>query len=199
MKIICFLLILIPWLNFGQESWKLAKNDNDVQIWTRDFKNSKLKEYKAITYIQTSVKDVVTELLDAPQYNKNYKEGVSHLIKVDDENYFFYVYNELPWPIKDRDVVSRLKVQKISDNKVKLNIKAAPNEIPELGSTIRIKEMSGFWLLERVRDEVRVTQQLHIDPEGNLPPFITNSLLISGPFKTFKGLKNKLEKQDSES
>ncbi len=199
MKIIYFLFLVISCLGFGQKSWKLVKNENGVQIWTRDFENTKLKEYKAVTYIQTSVQDVVNELLDAPRYDKNYKEGISHLIKADDENYFFYVHNEFPWPIKDRDVVSRLKVQKISENKVKLDIKAAPNEIPESGNMLRIREMSGYWLLERVGDEVRVIQQLHIDPEGSLPSFITNSLLVSGPFKTFKVLKNKLEKQDSES
>lgn len=197
MKTFYFLCVLIPLISFGQNPWKLAKSHNDVQIWTREYKNSKLKEYKATTYIQTSIKHILHELLDAPQYDENHKEGVSHLIKVDNNDYFFYVRNKLPWPIKDRDVVSKLSLEQISPNKVKLYINAAPDELPSVNSTLRIKELMGYWLLENTDNAVKVTQQLYINPEGALPAFVINSLLVSGPYETFLMLKKKLQNIDS--
>lgn len=197
MKTFYFLWVLIPLISFGQQSWKLAKDNNDVQIWTRAYKNSNLKEYKAITYIETSVEHIVNELLDAPQYDENHKEGVSHLLKVDKNDYFFYVRNKLPWPVKDRDVVSKLSLEQLSPNKVKLYINAAPDELPSVDSTLRIKELVGYWLIENTDSAVKVTQQLYINPEGNLPKFIINSLLVSGPYETFLALKKKLQNIDS--
>ncbi len=198
MKKIYYLCILIPMLTFGQSQWKLAKDKEGIQIWVRDFKDSPYKEYKAITSVKTSLKGVVDELLEAPEYMENCKEGVSHLVKINnDKEYVFYARNEFPWPVKDRDVVSKLRIQKISKDKIKLYIDAAPEEVPVLKSTLRIRELSGHWLLEEHEGKVKITQQLYVNPEGSLPPFITNSLLVTGPFKTFSTLKGTLEDIDS--
>ncbi len=184
----------------SQNSWKTEKSSKGIEIQVRNIPQSPYKEYKASTSIRTSIGLVLKELLEAPPYIENCEEGVSHLVKVTNTNeYIFYVKNELPWPIQDRDVVSKLKIQKTSENKIVLTIHAAPMQLPEIKNTLRIKEMSGYWILETMGEQVKVTQQLHIDPRGKLPPFVVNSLLVSGPFKTFKALKNKLEVLDSES
>lgn len=81
MRTIYFLLLLLPGITIAQKDWKLAKNNNDIQIWVRDYQDSHLKEYKASTYIDTSLQNVVDELLLAPQYIENCAEGVSHLVK----------------------------------------------------------------------------------------------------------------------
>ncbi len=198
MKILFYICLFIPVVSFGQPEWKLTKDKQGIKIWTRAIKDTPYKEYKAITHAKTNLKSVTHELLNAPLYMKNCKEGVSHLVKVNpDGHYFFYVKNKFPWPVKDRDVVSRLRVQKISDDTIKLHINAAPEEIPLERNTLRIRELSGYWLLEEQGSEVKITQQLYINPEGSLPPFITNSLLITGPFKTFTALKEELENKDS--
>ena len=197
-KIYYLLLFLLPFLTYAQDSWKLAKKDKNIQIWTRNFENSKYKEFKAVTKIKVSIDAVVKELLDAPMYTTNCEEGVSHLVKVNQNNeHIFYARNEFPWPIKDRDVVSKIRVERIAPNKVRLSINAAPNEIPTLKSTLRIQDLIGYWLLEEDQNGVKVTQQLYINPEGTLPPFITNSLLVTGPFRTFMELRDKLQNMDS--
>jgi hypothetical protein len=55
----------------------------------------------------------------------------------------------------------------------------------------------GFWLLEKIGNTTKVTQQLFINPEGSLPTFVVNSLLIKGPFKTFSELRTTLKTSDS--
>ncbi|TPN87756.1 START domain-containing protein [Aquimarina algicola] len=198
MRIISFLCVLIPLISFSQSQWKLAKDDKGIKIWVRNFENSPYKEYKATTYVDTSMQGVIKELLEAPSYTKNCEEGVSHLVKVNSANeYIFYVRNNFPWPIKNRDVVSKLSLKQIADDKIKLCISAAPKEIPLVKSTLRIQELSGHWLLEENEKGIKITQQLYINPEGTLPPFITNALLVTGPFKTFRTLKETLENIDS--
>ncbi len=197
-KISYILFFLVPLLLHSQNPWSLAKDDKGIQIWTRNFEDSPYKEYKVTTVVDIPLDEVIKELLDAPKYMKNCKEGVSHLVKVNKDNeHIFYARNEFPWPIKDRDVVSKVSVHQLAPNKVKLNIGAAPNEIPTIKSTLRIQELMGYWFLEEHEGTVKITQQLYINPEGSLPPFITNSLLVLGPFKTFLTLKDKLQDIDS--
>ena len=52
----------------------------------------------------------------------------------------------------------------------------------------------GFWILEDIGNGVvRVTQQVHADPAGKLPDWLTNSAVVETPFKTMRNLKTLLE------
>lgn len=132
----------------------------------------------------------MSELLDAPQYTDDCEAGQSFYVSQRGQNgHVFYARKELPWPVRNRDIVTLLTVEKISSKKVKLHLESLPDGIPEKEKTIRIKELMGFWLLEEKSGKTHVTQQLFINPEGSLPSAITNALLIKGPFKTFKELQ----------
>lgn len=152
--------------------------------------NSKFKELKATTTIDTSIEAVLAELLEAPAYYEGCEAGKSFYVKaIDDNQHVFYAYRDLPWPVKDRDIVTLLTVERTSDKKIKLHLKGLPTELPEKDKTIRVKDVTGFWLLEETNGQTQVTQQLYLDPEGSIPPLVTNSLLVKGPFKTFTELR----------
>lgn len=192
------ILILIGFSSIGQENWKLKKDAKGIQIYTRSLTNSDFKEYKATTRIEVAMKYVLDELLDAPNYCEDCKAGVSYYVSDYGENqHVFYARKDLPWPLQDRDIVTLLTVEHISEKKIKLHIESLPEGIPKRGKSIRIKELMGFWLLEEMDGITQITQQLHLNPEGNLPPAIVNSLLVKGPFKTFKELQNATQNKTS--
>lgn len=183
------LTIGILFNSFAQEKWVLKKDDNNIKIYTRAQENFAFNEYKAITTVNTSLNNVLTELLEAPKYYENCPPGISHYIKsLGNNQHLFYAYKKFPWPIKDRDIVTLLTVKKISDKKIKLTLEGLPNEIPTKNNIVRIKTLMGHWILEDQNDKTKVTQQLFLDPEGTLPPFIVNALLVKGPYKTFSQL-----------
>ena len=178
------------------QDWRLKKDQNGIQIYTRSLPKSNFKEYKATAQINASLDTILDELWNAPQYKDGCAPGVSYSLGNYSHNArIFYAKKELPWPIKDRDIITLLTFHRISDKKVKLTLESLPDQLPELPKTIRIKELMGHWLLEALpNNTVRVTQQLYVNPEGNLPAVVTNSLLVKGPFKTFNELKESTEK-----
>lgn len=191
-------LLLIPFLSFSQTEWKLKKNENNIKIYTRAVENINFDEYKATTIIETSIDNVLAELLEAPNYTTNCEAGISYYVKsISDSQHVFYAHKELPWPIKDRDIITLLTVEKLSSKKIKLTLESLPEALPLKEKTIRIKTLMGYWLLEEKGAKTLVTQQLFLDPEGNLPAFVVNSLLIKGPFKTFSELKATIKESDS--
>lgn len=198
-KLFPFLLFIIPFFSNAQTDWILKKDDNNIKIYTRSIVNEKLDEYKAITIIDTQIENVVKELVTAPKYNKEYKSGISYYVKKQNDNqHVFYAHKDLPWPLKDRDLVTLLTIEKISKSKYKLKLESLPEIINQKQKTIRIKELKGFWLLEEKNNSTKVIQQLFINPEGTLPAFVTNSLLINGPFKTFSELRSNLKNSKME-
>lgn len=191
-KLIVFLFTLsVISLSQSQTPWKLKKADNDISIYTRSIPNKKLNEYKAVTRIDTAIENVIKELVTAPKYYKGCEPGISYYVKKLKKNqHVFYAHKDLPWPVKDRDLITLLTVEKLSDTRYKLKLESLPNAIPKKEKTIRIKELIGFWLLEEIGLTTKVTQQLYVNPEGALPTFVVNSLLVKGPFKTFSELRS---------
>jgi len=187
--IMLWILIGVSFFSFSQNNWNLKKDSDQIKIYTRDASHSNLKEFKAVTVINTPLKTILKELLEAPDYYKGCEPNISYYVKaLSNDQHVFYAHKDLPWPIKDRDIVTLLTVDRIDDTTTKLTLESLPNGLPLKDKTIRVKKLMGHWLLEEMDSKTMVTQQLFLDPEGSLPPFLVNSLLIKGPYKTFKDL-----------
>ncbi|GGD15600.1 START domain-containing protein [Hyunsoonleella pacifica] len=197
-RFVLLIFLFCGFLHYGQEQWKLKKDANNIKIFVRNTPHSNFDEYKATTILYTSIEHVLNELLSAPEYNHSKIEsGISYYIKKRGDNeHVFYVKKELPWPLKNRDIVTLLTVKRISETKIKLILEGLPSEIGKSKNTLRIKTLMGHWLLETEGNTTKVTQQLHLNPEGKIPPFVSNLLLVKGPYSTFLDLK-KLENSSS--
>lgn len=191
MKKIVQLLILCSVLQLSaQQQWELKKSVDQIEIFTRDTPQKSIKEYKAITTVSAPMEAVIHELLTAPAYNDMCESGVSYYLRSPEKDkHLFYAQKSLPWPVRDRDVITLLTVKRISPNKVKLLLEGAPAALPEQDNMIRINELMGYWLLEEMDGKTKVTQVMFIDPNGSLPPFVVNALLVKGPLKTFRELR----------
>jgi len=189
------LLFNVFFFSFSQSVWELEKDESGIQVYTRAVKSSSIKEYKAITIVKGSIKSLVNKIIDGEQLKKwNYKTIRSELLEKKSKNkYIIYMYNNLPWPAKDRDHISELEVITVSDSLIKVTIKSDAKRIPEKKGVIRVVEFSGLWILEKTKEGVKVTQQMYGDPGGYLPSFIVNSMLVNAPFNTFKRLKEQLD------
>jgi DNA-directed RNA polymerase beta' subunit len=197
MKKLCFLLLLFSSFlsSYSQAVWELEKDASGIQVYTRKVSVSSIKEYKATTLIKTSLKLLVNKIIDGEHLKDwNYKTTKSSLLeKKSDTEYFVYMYNNLPWPAKNRDHISELKLAIINSSLTKINIKSAPKKLTEKRGVIRVVDFSGFWLLEKTKLGVKVTQQMHGDPGGSLPAFIVNAMLVNAPYHTLKQLKEQLD------
>lgn len=184
---------------FAQSDWSLKKSDeHGIEIYTRTMEGSNYKEYKITTHISTAPANILKELLDAPEYNEDPEPGVSYYVKERaPHEHLFYVKKKLPWPIKDRDLVTLITVNKVSEEKIILTMEGLPEGLPAMKNAVRIKTLMGKWTLEAADNGTRTTQQLFVDPEGALPPFITNAMLTKGPYKTFLELKKVADKYNS--
>ena len=197
MKKLCALLLLFSYFfsSYSQSDWKLEKDASGIQIYTRIVSVSSIKEYKAITLMKTSLKSLVYKIIDGEHLKDwNYKTTKSRLLdKKSDKECLVYMYNDLPWPAKNRDHVSELKVDVVNSLLTKISIKSSPKKLNQKKGVIRVVNFSGFWLLEKTKLGVIVTQQMHGDPGGALPTFIINAMLVNAPFNTFKQLKEQLD------
>ena len=193
--VFCILFFNTFIFSFSQSLWELEKDEMGIQIYTRVVKTSSIKEYKATTIINTSMQTLINKIVDGERLKQwNYKTIKSTLLEKKNKNkYIIYMYNNLPWPAKDRDHVSELEIIKVCDTLTKVTIKSDAKRIPEKKGVVRVVDFSGCWSLEKTHKGIKVTQQMYGNPGGSLPVFIINSMLVNAPFYTFKQLKVQLD------
>jgi len=180
---------------FAQKNWKLKKDKDDVKIYVKSTESSSLKLFKAEMTVKSSLNEVLNVILDGDKLKDwNYKALDSKLLnKSSDNDYLLWLALDLPWPVRNRDVVIQLKVLHITEDVVKIDISAASERYPENDDYLRITTFEGYWLLEQIGDTVKITHQMFGDPGGSLPNWFVNSTITKAPHYNFVALKERVE------
>jgi hypothetical protein len=190
--LICF-FVLSP--VFAQKDWKLKKDKDNVKVYVKSTDTTSLKLFKAEMTVKSSLDLVFETILDGDKLKDwNYKTLDSKLLaKTADDEYLLWMALDLPWPIRNRDVVISCKILERTDDVIKIDISAASDRYPESDDYYRITQFEGYWLLERQGDNVRVVQQMFGDPGGSIPNWIVNSTITRAPYNNFVALKERVE------
>jgi hypothetical protein len=69
-----------------------------------------------------------------------------------------------------------------------------PKYVNEKPGIIRVKQFTGMWELIKINEnETRVTTQCHTEPGGEIPAWVINYMIVTGPYETFMNMKKMLK------
>lgn len=194
-----FLLILFfvssGFVFFQQRPWELALNKEGIKVYTRKTDSVAIKEYKVTMQVNAPIDSVLKKVLDIKKLKYwSYRIAESDLVKkINDSTWVFYIHNDVEWPVRDRDHVSKVQLQKRNEI-YKVLLTPYNNFVREKKDVVRITKFRGLWTLKKMDSgRTQVTQQLYGDPESNIPPFFINMMIAKAPFHTFKNMKTQLE------
>lgn len=190
------MLVMIPFVHEGQQTWELAKSGNGIEIFTRTKVGGNVKEFKALTTVETSVKQaeaLISDIDRYPNWQDNCEEA--HLIeRVDDVTVIARYISETPWPFNDRDIVLRMTRKNKSDGGVLFEIENAPGAYPENEDYVRIPNAGGIWEITPLGDNrCEVNYEFYADPAGNVPNWLVNMFVVQGPYNSFERMKEILK------
>ncbi len=196
--LITFLFLSLGFSSQAQGSWELKKNKNGVSVYTKKVENSKLKAYKAIVEINSTVEEAYDLLLDFkayPAWQHNCSTG-KLIKKVNDNSMYVYVVTDAPWPVSDRDIVMKYDITKPSSDEIKIGMSAGDKSMaPAVKGNVRMDYLKGFWkITSKGEGKIQITQQVHADPAGNIPEWLANSAVVDTPYETLLKMKQRLEK-----
>ena len=176
----------------ADSAWSLDKNKDGIEVYTRTVEGSPIKEFKGVMTIKSSLSAVVALLDDseaAPKWIYNCQS--MDRLKSDGLKKWNYIVNKLPWPATDRDAVVLSVMQQNPETlQVSIALTAEPDLKPVKKGLVRIPEMNAAWILTpQAGGEVQVTYQAHVNPGGQLPIWLINSLLVDTPFSSLTAMR----------
>jgi nitrogen regulatory protein PII-like uncharacterized protein len=198
MRKIISILLLATFTVFAQKDWELAKEKDGIEVYLRNYKGSKFKELKAVGKINADINTIVAIFKDtenAKVWMADINESKS-LEKMNDGSEYKYFLIGIPFPLKNRDMILHERMsQDKKDKTLKITFTSLPDLKPEANGVVRIVDIEGVWMFTPIaKNQLEITYQLYSDPEG-VPAWIVNMLMVDGPLKTIKNLKEQVKKE----
>ena len=197
--IIFLLLFVISASTMAENSWQLSRDEDEIQIYTRDNPASAVKSFKGSMVIKSRLAALVSVIEDTDTYPRWLQDckAAKSIKKTGNNQVYNYVVTGMPWPVVDRDaIVHSVLMQNNTSKQVVITLGSAADMIPPKKGMVRIKNLSGKWLLTPLDSgQVNVVYEMNVDPGGNIPKWLVNALAVDLPFYTLQKLR-KIVKED---
>ncbi|MEQ8954627.1 MAG: START domain-containing protein [Gammaproteobacteria bacterium] len=190
---ICFSLASYAAADEPGEPWELRLDRDGVQVYTSAVAGSPYDAVLSRTLVsELRLSALAAVILDAeacPRWADRCAESSVHEL-ISDSEALVYTLNDLPFPVRDRDVLAHVKWTQDADSlAVTMHSEATTELLPENRGVTRLVDAQTTWDFTPLPNgDVEVINWAHIDPGSNLPAWITNMLLIDTPFETMKAL-----------
>ena len=186
-------------ISMKAQTWNFIKEKHGIKIYTRKESGNSLKSYKGVTNIKAPAEKIfalIENVNNTDWWDKNLNQiKVMHYEKYKKAQY--YLVYDLPWPVTDRDLCVAVSVT--FDPATGAGTIAAgplPGLVPEVVNKIRIKDYHQTWTIKPIgKNFSQVTLEGFVDPAGNIPDWISNSLIVDSPLKVIGEVKMRMEKK----
>ncbi|ADB37643.1 conserved hypothetical protein [Spirosoma linguale DSM 74] len=183
---------------YGQdkEGWRLAKDKDQIQVYTRDVPGSRLTELKVECSMPGTQSQLVALLSDIANYkNVMYKTKSAQLVKrISETELVYYVVTALPWPVSDRDMSVQLTFEQDPNSKV-VQVKGVgvPNLVATRPNTVRIADWLAIWKIRpTAKQRIQVTYTCRVDPGGDIPAWLDNMAAANSAYQSFMLIRNSI-------
>lgn len=183
----------------SQKDWQVALSQDDITLWTKDFKGSNVKQFKLKTNIKCDIKTIYSVLKDVENMHLWYDRVASvNLLKKISENEGIYLLEYgLPFPFENRVATINGKINYDTlNNTIIVLTNYFPFNIPKQKSgLLPITEIQSSWNVIKKSDGIfEIIHSGYMNPGGNIPLWLSNEGVTSGPLKTIKAFKKMLLK-----
>lgn len=194
-----FILLSFSFFNRAncQSDWTLARNRNGVQVYTKNYKSSGLKQLKAETTITGISLHTIAAVFKDIDNTKKWTSKLKHsrcLKNISTTEYINYFVVDIPWPLKKREGIFKVHMsQDPTDGSLMIESNVFPEFMPENDTNVRILEAKAIWIFLPLGDnKIKIQSVFYADPRG-FPPFLVNLFVTDAPLETMTNLREYLK------
>lgn len=177
--------------------WQLARERNGVRTYERPVPDSAYAAVRAVTSVCATIAVVLDYVHDASHFDDWIPDTVEAraLDGPSAVDRIYYLRSGLPWPVKDRDMIYRLRASSdpAHPEQVVVSMEGLPDLLPQQDGVVRMAAVSGQWRFLERRGRTEIVLQLHIDPGGVLPAALARRRIVGTPSRMLENLAVRFE------
>jgi len=158
--------------------WQLSTSKDGVELYLRATAGSEFPRMRATGTVCASIELLTDHLQDAARFHEWIPDTVraAMLSEPSASERIFYLVTEMPWPLKDRDMVYRLvrSGNTAASGEITIGMDGVPDYIPPIVELVRIQSVEGSWHFVEQDGRTRIELEMHMEPGGNIKPWLAN-------------------------
>lgn len=174
------------------EGWNLRKEADQIRVYTINRHDSSFKAFKAEAVLDAPIENVMAVMMN-PQSCIEWVHNCTESYAFGTGNFhdrYAYSVNDMPWPVTDRDYVLRIQTNgDRASGEVVMDLSAMPNQRAEMDSRVRVDRSDTHYRFIPQGNKTRMIWLQHTDPNGALPGWLVNSLLVDIPVRSLQALE----------
>ena len=186
---------LLTACSLSAQDWEFKNEKEGVKVYYRQ--KADIFELKLTASIETSLSGIVQLFNQVERYPQwGYKIAESRLLeKISETECIYYTKFDFPWPLADRDVIMRSKLEQDPHSKVVTSVSTAePWRLAEYADVVRIKDAHTRWVMHPNNSGwLYLEYFVYSDPGGGIPDWAVNMAIDVGPRETVKRIRDVLK------
>ncbi|MDO3722996.1 START domain-containing protein [Marinobacter sp. chi1] len=180
------------------KDWKLRQEVGNIRVYTIDQSDSSFKAFKAEALLDTPIENLMAVMIN-PGSCLEWVHNCTESYAFGEGNFhdrYAYSVNNMPWPVTDRDYVLRIRTQGDEETgEIIMDLNATPNQREEFRDRIRVDRSDTLYRFIPRGEQTRMVWVQHTDPNGSLPGWLVNSLLVDIPVRSLQALERVANKE----
>jgi hypothetical protein len=176
------------------EDWKVIEKERGITVSRRDVAGCSLPAFRGKGNVEGGVTQMLAMMVDVGGVTEwAYGVDEARVIKrLDESTDVIYLYSDLPWPVRDRDMIVRRTIKVLDPGKeFEIQLRCHPKAEPERDGVVRVKKCdSTFHLLKVDASITEVDYTMRLDPAGLLPAWAGSWVAQHVPFKTLLAIES---------
>ncbi len=182
----------------SEDGWRVVASERGITVSVRHEPGRGLPAFRGQGTIEGDVSYVLSVVLDT-EGALAWAEGTDHMAtlrELDPRQHLIYSHTSTPWPVRDRDMIMRRKVEVVKPGEAfRLRLDCVKEGKAPIVGCIRIQVCSSEFMLRKVDAEhTLIDYQVRIDPRGILPKWFVAWSARRVPFDTLVNLEAYVKK-----
>ncbi len=178
--------------DIAAEQWALQKEVDNIRIYTMNQPGSSFQAFKAVGELNVPIENLMAVMIN-PESCKEWVHNCSESYAFGSGNFYdryAYSVNDMPWPVADRDYVLRIRTHgNASTGEVIMDLNATPGMRAESSSRVRVDRSDTLYHFTPDGDRTLMVWVQHTEPNGALPGWLVNNLVVDIPVKSMQALE----------
>jgi hypothetical protein len=187
-----FIILIFTNSNLTAGQWEFEFVKDGISVYTRHAKDSNLKPFRGEMEIDASISELLQIIEDVERYPEwCYRTTKVKLTEKHGDSVIYHYTSDTPVIVKNREAwFYNVKEENPLSGVVVLHMRTFESEAPVPSGYLRIPWSNGFWQLIPISPEkTRLVFQMHTNPGGHIPSWLTNMLAIDSPYITMNNLR----------
>ncbi|WP_349922223.1 START domain-containing protein [Aeromonas veronii] len=188
-------VILLSFASWGQ-AWLPQQGEGNVSLWTQPRPPGPYLALRLEMRVKAAPEALLAVLRDTARHREWLPKSreVRVLARAGEDDELVYTRLESPWPVQDRELITRSHVSRRADCGLVLKVWAEPDALRERPGLVRIRASSGRWeALPQGDGATLVRLETYTNPGNNLPGWIVNPIAIKAALESFQAIRRLME------